>query len=93
MQALRGRQGLTRQLAAVGGSEDLANPSLEKVAADCRCAVEVVEQLYRREIQSLQARATIQTFLPIVALRRVRDTLRARRRLEYACESKPKTHY
>jgi len=50
--------------------------SMEKLATDCDCPLELVEQLYTREITTLEGEARIQTFIPVVALRRVREALR-----------------
>jgi len=51
-------------------------PSMEKLAADWSCPVELVEQLYVGELKVLERNARIQTFVPVVALRRVREALR-----------------
>ena len=54
-------------------------PSIEKVATDFDCPCEFVEQLYAGELSVLEREARIQTFVPVVALRRVREALRERR--------------
>jgi len=50
--------------------------SIEKLAADSHRPLEFIEQLYTRELTILQGEARIQTFVPVVALRRVREALR-----------------
>ena len=49
---------------------------VEKLAAHWNCPLERVERLYASELTMLEAEAKIQTFVPLVALRRVRDVLR-----------------
>jgi hypothetical protein len=41
--------------------------------------IEIVEQVYRAELVSVESQARIRAFLPIIARRRAKDVLRHRR--------------
>jgi Protein of unknown function (DUF3562) len=49
---------------------------LEKIAADAQRPMEIVEQLYLTALTVLDQEARIQAFVPVIALRRVKDALR-----------------
>lgn len=50
---------------------------LERLAADGRHTIEAVERLYLTELVALERQARIHAFVPLIAMRRVRDALRA----------------
>jgi hypothetical protein len=50
--------------------------ALEKLAKTWSRPVETVEQLYKEEVSSLERQARVHAFVPVVALRRVRERLR-----------------
>jgi Protein of unknown function (DUF3562) len=49
---------------------------LEQLADETGCAAEVVQNLYQGEYQLLQREARVSNYLPVLALKRVRDLLR-----------------
>ena len=49
---------------------------LEQLADETGCATEVVQSLYQGEYQLLQRNARVRNYLPVLALKRVRDLLR-----------------
>jgi Protein of unknown function (DUF3562) len=49
---------------------------LERLASEAGCTAEVVQDLYQEEIQHLQRRARVGTYIPVLAMKRVRDALR-----------------
>ena len=49
---------------------------LEQIAADAQRPVETVERLYVSELAILDSEARIQAFVPLIAMRRVKDALR-----------------
>ncbi len=49
---------------------------LEQLASEAGCAAEDVRSLYQEEIQHLQSRARVGTYIPVLAMKRVRDVLR-----------------
>jgi hypothetical protein len=49
---------------------------LERLALEAGCTAEVVQSLYQEEIQHLQSRARVGTYIPVLAMKRVRDALR-----------------
>jgi hypothetical protein len=49
---------------------------LEHIAQETGCATEVVQTLYQDQYQLLQRDARVRSFLPLLALKRVRDLLR-----------------
>ena len=52
---------------------------LERLASEAGCTTEVVQSLYQEEIRHLQSRARVGTFIPVLAMKRVRDALRRTR--------------
>jgi hypothetical protein len=52
---------------------------LERLASEAGCTAEVVQSLYQEEIQHLQSRARVGTYIPVLAMKRVRDALRRTR--------------
>jgi Protein of unknown function (DUF3562) len=49
---------------------------LEQLADQTGCATEVVQNLYEGEYQLLQREARVSNYIPVLALKRVRDILR-----------------
>ena len=49
---------------------------LEQLASEAGFAAEVVHSLYQEEIQQLQSGARVGTYIPVLAMKRVRDVLR-----------------
>jgi hypothetical protein len=52
---------------------------LERLASEAGCTAEAVQSLYQEEIQHLQSRARVGTYIPVLAMKRVRDALRRTR--------------
>ena len=52
---------------------------LEQLASEAGCTAESVQSLYQEEIQDLQSRARVGTYIPVLAMKRVRDALRRTR--------------
>ena len=52
---------------------------LERLASEAGCTAEVVQSLYQEAIQHLSSRARVGTFIPVLAMKRVRDALRRTR--------------
>jgi len=57
-------------------SSRASRTALEKLAGQHHCPLELVERLYVRELTLLEGEARVQAFVPVVALRRVREVLR-----------------
>jgi len=48
----------------------------EQLAEKTGCATEIVEDLYRNEFQLLHRDARVRSYIPVLAMKRVRDRLR-----------------
>ena len=52
---------------------------MAELAIASGCALDVVQELYQRELSLLQREARIDTYVPLLAARRVRDVLQRER--------------
>jgi hypothetical protein len=50
--------------------------AIEKLAETSNCPIELVNELYTREVKNLKREAKIRAFVSVIALRRVREALR-----------------
>jgi len=48
----------------------------EQLAEKTGCAAQIVEDLYRNEFQLLHREARVRSYIPVLAMKRVRDRLR-----------------
>ncbi len=62
------------QEAAPGG------PPVEQLARESGHSLEFVQNLYKRELLYLEHHARIRSYIPVLALKRVRDALRGKHR-------------
>lgn len=73
---------------ATGAAQPAANRAdhdsalLERLAMESECSPEIVRDLYQRELQLLQHEARVQGFIPVLALKHVRNALRRQRQLQ-----------
>jgi len=56
---------------------DPSGPPLERLADESGCPVEIIVELYEREVFFLGRGARIQSYIPVLAMKRVRDALRS----------------
>lgn len=54
----------------------------ERLAMESDCSPEIVWDLYQRELQLLQHEARVHGFIPVLALKHVRNALRRQRKLQ-----------
>ncbi len=50
--------------------------AIDQLAADANWPVTIVEEMYRHEVTQLKKEATIDTYVDVLATRKVRETLR-----------------
>jgi Protein of unknown function (DUF3562) len=50
--------------------------AVDQLAADSNWPVNIVEEMYRHEVTQLKKEATIDTYVEVLAARKVRETLR-----------------
>ena len=65
----------------------IGQPQLTELAARANCGLEVVIELYQHELRFLERNSRIHSYIPVLAMKRVRDALRdnpriARQRLQ-----------
>ncbi len=60
-------------------ADSSSKDQLEQLASEAGCTAEVVQNLYQEEIQHLQSRARVGTYIAVLAMKRVRDLLRRTR--------------
>ena len=58
----------------------MADPEVELLARETDTALDTVRELYRAEREKLELSARIKTFVPVLALRRVKELLLVHRR-------------
>ena len=58
---------------------DTSLKDLERLASEAGCTAGVVQSLYQEAIQHLQSRARVGTYIPVLAMKLVRDALRRTR--------------
>ena len=75
-QAARVPHASRRQDGAPGGR--YSGPPVEQLARESGYPLEFVQDLYQRELVSLEHDARIRSYIPVLAMKRVRDALRAR---------------
>jgi len=56
------------------------HPQLRELAARANCRIEVVIELYQHELHFLERNSRIHSYIPVLAMKRVRDALRGNAR-------------
>ena len=64
-----------------GPEREVRDPAVEKLARSLDCEAEEVQSLYESVLTDMKKKAVIMDFLPIFALRKVKETLRPTRSL------------
>ena len=55
---------------------------LEQLADEAGCTAQIVQDLYQDQFETLQRDARVRAFIPVLAVKHVRDVLRRYDRLE-----------
>ena len=63
-------------LSATAPVESEHSAAIDQLAADSNWPVNIVEEMYRHELTQLKKEATIDTYVEVLATRKVRETLR-----------------
>lgn len=73
---------------AVAGAEH-SSSSFERLANESGCSPDIVRDLYQREFELLQHGARVHGFIPVLAMKHVRNVLRQQRTLQSIPEAVP----
>jgi hypothetical protein len=75
------------QDAEPGGHD--SRPAVEQLAHESGCSMQLVQSLYEQELVFVGREARIRSYVPVLAMKRVRDALRGSRSAAHARSKSP----